>query len=39
LPPATSFRNITPDAALADKLEQLYRGNINTIDPAAASYL
>jgi hypothetical protein len=32
LPPATSFRNITTDAALADKLEQLYGGNINTID-------
>ncbi|WIA19191.1 hypothetical protein OEZ85_003836 [Tetradesmus obliquus] len=32
LAPATSFRNITPDAALASKLEQLYGGNINNID-------
>ncbi|WIA39466.1 hypothetical protein OEZ86_005565 [Tetradesmus obliquus] len=32
LPPATSFHNITPDAALAAKLEQLYAGNINNID-------
>jgi hypothetical protein len=32
LPPATSFRNITPDATLAAKLEQLYGGNINNVD-------
>jgi hypothetical protein len=32
LAPATSFRNITPDAALAEKLEQLYAGNINNMD-------
>jgi hypothetical protein len=32
LPPAISFRNITPDAELAAKLEQLYGGNVNNID-------
>jgi hypothetical protein len=32
LPPATSFRNITTDATLAAKLEQLYAGNVNNVD-------
>ncbi|KAF6254205.1 heme peroxidase [Scenedesmus sp. NREL 46B-D3] len=32
LAPATSFRNITPDAALAAKLEQIYGGNVNNVD-------